>query len=173
MNYKAKFKKKQIFGEKKTFEDFDIKKSNKPVYKGMTFDSGMELKAYQRLELFENRIQNLVYHPDPILVKIKNILVFSYQADFSYFDAEVGKYILCEFKGYPFFLKDDFKLKMRILGALGHEIDVFVAQSNLVKYWTTSIRMADNQQKVKVRLSDPRMNIFGDQRFHMEKGENI
>jgi hypothetical protein len=177
MNYKTKFRQKPSYNETsrnhKTFEDFDIKKSNKPSYKGMTFDSGMELKAYQRLELFEKRIQNLVYHPDPIIVKINNILVFSYQADFSYFDAEVGKYILCEFKGYPFFLKDDFKLKMRILGALGHEVDVFVAQSNLVKYWTTSKRMSDNQQKVKVRLNDPRMNIFGDQRFHMEKGENI
>jgi hypothetical protein len=162
-----------IYKDYKKFEDFEIKKSNKPIYNGMTFDSGMECQAYRRLELFSERIEGLAYHPEPIVVRLKGSLIFSYQTDFTYFDKEVGKTILCEFKGYPFFLKEDFKLKMRILGALGYEIDVFVAQSNVVKYWTTSKRMSDNQQKVKVRLDDPRMNIFGSQRFHMAKGDSL
>ena len=157
----------------KKFEDFTIKVSSSPTYQGHTFDSGMECQAFRRLELFSERIQNLIYHPKSIEVRLQGTLVFSYQADFSYYDAKIKQDILCEFKGYPFFLKEDFKLKMRILGALNHEIDVFVAQSNIVKYWTTSKRMANNQQKVKIRLDDSRMNIFGTQRFHMYSKDSL
>lgn len=139
--------------------------SQKRYYNGITFDSGAEVIAYQRLASMPDRVQNLKYHPDPIILKQNNVVVTTYKPDFAYFDTILNTDIICEFKGLSYWNNHDFKIKMKMLGAQGIEVDIFIIQSAQAKFWCTSTMLSDGYTKVPINLHIPRQNIFGCQMF--------
>lgn len=80
-------------------------RSNKTVYKNITFDSKKEAQRYGELILLEkaNMIKNIVIQPKFILQEKfrkngKMIRAITYSADFSYIDLETNKLVVEDVK---------------------------------------------------------------------------
>lgn len=144
--------------------------SQKRYYDNLVFDSGAEVIAYQRLKSMPERVQNLQYHPPSIVLKDHDIVITTYKPDFTYFDAALGIDIICEFKGLSYFNNQDFRLKMKMLGARGIDIDIFIIQSGQARYWITSTMLAKGLHRIPINLNILRQNIFGSQVFVCPQG---
>lgn len=96
--------------------------AKKTLVGDLMFDSKGEANRYQELTLLQKagKIKNLERQVR-IPCMINNIKVFTYVADFLYFDLEEEKNIIEDFKGME---TDVFKLKKKVLEAQGIKIKI-------------------------------------------------
>lgn len=97
-------------------------KNVKVIVDGIKFDSKGEANRSQELELLQKagEIKNL-NRQVRIPCIINSVKVFTYVADFMYYDNRLGKNVIEDFKGM---LTDVFKLKQKILEAQGLHITI-------------------------------------------------
>lgn len=91
---------------------------------GHRFDSRLEARRYQELRLFERiaLIAKLEVHPKYEL-RIGEILICTYTADFRYFDEESRRMIVEDVKSEATRLKESYRLKRKLMLAV-HGIEV-------------------------------------------------
>lgn len=107
----------------------------KPMYNGIKFDSGTELKRYLELQLLEvgGAIRDLQVHPKyPITIAGVEIRIYSkryhktgrhltYEADFAYYDCEKKKDIIEDVKMRQH-RTETYRIKKALMRAMGYDI---------------------------------------------------
>lgn len=102
----------------------EIGKSERTV-EGILCDSKGEAKRYAELLWLEKlgKIRDLRAHQDKFRLEVNGHLITTYRPDFKYFDCDLGKMVIEDFKGYQ---TRDFKIRWALMKALYETSYVFI-----------------------------------------------